>query len=87
MKKTRKLQRRKIESYKIIRNIDNTSYELTLFKKMKIHSVFHAFKLEKNNQKTSKNIEEIQIEGKIEYEVEKILKIKLINERFYYFIR
>ena len=42
--------------------------------KMKIYFVFHAFKLKKCSQKISKNIEKIQIEKKVEYEIEKILK-------------
>ncbi len=48
--RSKKLNNKSIEPFKIKRNIKGLSYELDLLKKMRIHSVFHAFMLQCCNQ-------------------------------------
>jgi hypothetical protein len=73
-KQSKKLNNKSIESFKIVRDIKKLSYELDLFKKMWIHSVFHAFMLQCCNQTISLQIIETSVEFNEEYEVENILK-------------
>jgi hypothetical protein len=69
---SKKLNYRKLESFKIRKKLGALSYELELLKTMQIHSIFHVSLLEKALQNarlyhTKTNATEI------EYEVEKIL--------------
>jgi len=49
-RKSKKLNNRSIESFKIVRNIKKISYKLDLFKKIWIHLVFHTFMFQCCNQ-------------------------------------
>ena len=71
----------------IVRNIKEISYELDLLKKMQIHSVFHAFMLQHCNQIISLQIIEISVELNEEYEIENILKKRIISEKVHYLIK
>jgi len=48
--RSKKLNNKSIKSFKVKRNIKRLSYELDLLRKMRIHSVFHAFMLQCCNQ-------------------------------------
>ena len=85
--KSKKLNYKSIESFMILRNIKNLNYELELSAKIKIHSVFHAFMLQQCNQDISIQITETLIEFNDEYEVETILKKRMISRKSYYFIK
>ena len=85
--KSKKLNYKSIESFMILRNIKNLSYELELSTKIKIHSVFHAFMLQQYNQDISIQIIKTSIELNNEYEVEIILEKKTISEKSYYLIK
>ena len=85
--KNKKLNHKNIESFIILKNIKNLSYELKLSAKMKIHFVFHAFMLQQCNQDISIQIIKMLIEFNNEYEVKTILEKKIISRKFYYFIK
>jgi len=48
--KSKKLNNKSIESFMIVKDIKRINYELDLFKKMWIHSVFYTFMLQYCNQ-------------------------------------
>ena len=54
---------------------------------MWIHSVFHAFMLQHCNQTISLQITETFVEFDKEYEIENILKRRMISEKAYYFVK
>ncbi len=54
---------------------------------MWIHSVFHASMLQQCNQFISLQIKSMSVELKTEYEVENILKKRMISEEVYYLIK
>ena len=85
--KSKKLNYRNIESFIILKNIKNLSYELNLSAKIKIHFIFHAFMLQWCDQDISIQIIETSIELNNKYEVEIILEKRMISEKFYYFIK
>jgi len=85
--KSKKLNNKNIESFTIVRNIKKLSYELDLFKKMQIHLIFYAFMLQHYNQIISLQISETSVELDKEYEIENILKRRIINEKVHYFIK
>jgi len=85
--KSKKLENKSIESFKIVRNIKKLSYELDLLKKMQIHSVFHAFMLQHCNQTISLQIIETSVELNEEYEIENILEKRMISEKTHYLIK
>jgi len=72
--RSKKLNNKSIKSFKIKRNIKKLSYKLNLFKKMQIHSIFHAFMLQCCNQFISLQITETFVKFNEEYKVENILK-------------
>jgi len=65
--RSKKLNNKSIELFKIKRNIKRLSYKLDLLKKMQIHSVFHAFMLQCCNQFISLQITETFVESDKEY--------------------
>jgi len=72
--RSKKLNNKSIKPFKIKRNIKRLSYELDLFKKMQIHSVFHAFMLQCCNQFIPLQIIKTFAELNEKYQVENILK-------------
>ena len=91
-KESNKLNHIKIESFKVLRNIKRTSFELKLFDSMKRkHSVFHVSLLESANSDTStQSISNEYIEydnNKNKYKIEKILNTQLIDEQSHYLIK
>jgi len=85
--KSKKLDNKSIELFMIVRDIKKISYELDLFKKMWIHSVFHTFMFQYCSQVISLQIIEMSVELNKEYEIENILKKRIISEKTYYFIK
>ncbi len=72
--RSKKLNNKSIELFKIKRNIKGLSYELDLLKKMWIHSVFHAFMLQCCNQFIPLQIIKTSVKLNEEYQVENILE-------------
>jgi len=85
--KSKKLKNKNIESFKIVRDIKELSYELDLLKKMQIHSVFYAFMLQHCNQTISLQITETSVEFNEEYKIENILEKRMISEEAHYLIK
>ena len=85
--RSKKLDHKSIESFKILRNIKNLSYKLKLSTKIKIHSVFHASLFQQCNQELSIQIIKTLIEFNDEYKVETILEKKMISKKFHYLIK
>ncbi len=85
--RSKKLNNKSIEPFKIKRNIKRISYELDLLKKMRIHSVFHAFMLQCCNQSIPLQIIKTFVELNEEYKVEDILKKWMINKKAHYLIK
>jgi len=65
--RSKKLNNKSIKLFKIKRNIKRLSYKLDLLKKMRIHSVFHAFMLQCCNQFIPLQITETSVEFDEEY--------------------
>ena len=88
-RQSNKLDHVKIESFKILRNIKNTSYEFELSDTMKRkHSVFHVSLLESAHSETSNIIiSKKYIESNEKYEVENILNKQLIDEKPHYLMK
>ena len=81
----------KIESFKIIRNIEEVSFELKLLKDMQWkHSVFHVSLLKSASDKVLV-LEQVSdnylIKQEDWYEVKKILKHKNINRQKHYLVK
>ncbi len=72
--RSKKLNNKSIEPFKIKRNIKKLSYELDLLNKMQIHSIFHVFMLQCCNQFISLQIIETSVKLNEEYQVENILE-------------
>jgi len=85
--RSKKLNNKSIELFKIKRNIKKLSYELDLLKKIQIHSVFHAFMLQCCNQFISLQVTETFVELNEEYQVENILEKQMISEKAHYLIK
>jgi len=85
--KSKKLNSKSIESFRIVRDIKKLNYELDLLNKMWIHSVFHAFMLQHCNQIILLQITETSVEFNKEYEVENILEKRMISEKVYYLVK
>ena len=85
--KNKKLNYKSIESFRILKNIKDLSYELKLPVKIKIHFVFYAFMFQQCNQDLSIQIIETLIESDDKYEVETILEKKMISREPYYLIK
>jgi len=85
--RSKKLNNKSIELFKIKRNIKRISYKLDLPKKMQIHSVFHASMLQCCNQFIPLQITETFVELNKEYQVENILEKRMISGKAHYLIR
>jgi len=85
--RSKKLNNKSIEPFEIKRNIKGLSYELDLLKKMQIHSVFHAFMLQCCNQSIPLQTIKTPVELNKEYQVENILKQRMISGRTHYLIK
>ncbi len=85
--RSKKLNNKSIEPFKIKRNIKRLSYELDLLKKMRIHSVFHAFMLQCCNQFIPLQITEMSVEPDKEYQVENILEKRMVSEKAHYLVK
>jgi len=85
--KSKKLNNKSKEPFKIKRNIKRLSYKLDLLKEMQIHSVFHAFMLQCCNQFIPLQIIETSVKSDKEYQVENILKKQMISEKTHYLIK
>jgi len=85
--KSKKLNNKSIESFKIVRDIMKLSYELDLLREMQIHLIFYAFMLQHCNQIISLQIMKTSVELNEEYEIENILKRKMISEKAHYLIK
>ncbi len=85
--RSKKLNNKSIELFKIKRNIKKLSYKLDLLKEMRIHSVFHAFMLQCCNQFIPLQITETFVKSDKEYQVENILEKRMISEKAHYLIK
>ncbi len=85
--RSKKLNNKSIESFKVKRNIKRLSYELDLLKKMQIHSIFHVFMLQCCNQFIPLQTIETSVEFNKEYQVENILKKQMISGKTHYLIK
>ena len=86
-----KLDHVKIESFRIIRSIKETSFKLKLSKEIsRKHSVFHIFLLEPASSEILKLIKVLNnylIKQEEWYKVQKILKHKKINSQQHYLVK
>jgi len=85
--RSKKLNNKSIEPFKVKRNIKGLSYELDLLKKMKIHPVFHASMLQCCNQFIPLQTTETSVEPDKEYQVENILEKRMISEKAHYLVK
>jgi len=85
--RSKKLNNKSIKLFEIKRNIKKLSYELDLLKKMRIHPVFHAFMLQCCNQFIPLQIIETSVESDEKYQVENILKKRMISGKAHYLIK
>ncbi len=85
--RSKKLNNKSIKLFKIKRNIKRLSYKLDLLKKMQIHSIFHVFMLQCCNQFIPLQIIEMSVELDKEYQVENILKKRMISGKTHYLIK
>jgi len=85
--RSKKLNNKSIEPFKIKRNIKGLSYKLDLLKKMQIHSVFHASMLQCCNQFISLQTTETSVEPDKEYQVGNILEQRMISGKTHYLIK
>ncbi len=85
--RSKKLNNKSIEPFKIKRNIKGLSYKLDLLKEMQIHSIFHAFMLQCCNQFISLQIIKTSVELNEEYQVENILEKRMISGKAHYLVK
>jgi len=85
--RSKKLNNKSIEPFKVKRNIKGLSYELDLPRKMRIHPVFHAFMLQCCNQSIPLQTIETPVEPDEEYKVEDILEKRMISGKTHYLIK
>jgi len=85
--RSKKLNNKSIEPFKVKRNIKEISYKLDLLKEMRIHSVFHTFMLQCCNQFIPLQISEMSVELNKEYKVKNILEKQMINEKAHYLVK
>jgi len=86
-RRSKKLNNKSIEPFKVRRNIKGISYELDLPKKMQIHSVFHASMLQCCNQFIPLQTTETSVEPDKEYQVENILEKRMISGKAHYLVK
>jgi hypothetical protein len=82
---SKKLDHKKLGPFKILKKIGTLNYKLQLPTTIRIHPVFHVSLLEKANQNARQA--KIEIDGKEEYEVKKILEEALIKEGKHYLVK
>ena len=85
--RSKKLNNKSIELFKVKQNIKRLSYKLDLLKKMQIHSVFHVFMLQCCNQFIPLQIIETFVEFNEKYQVENILEKQMISRKAHYLVR
>jgi len=85
--RSKKLNNKSIEPFKIKRNIKGLSYKLDLLKKMQIHPIFHASMLQCCNQFIPLQTIETFVESDKEYQVKNILKKRMISGKTHYLIK
>jgi len=85
--KSKKLDSKSIESFKIVRDIKRLSYELDFPKKMQIYLVFHAFMLQHCNQTIPLQTTETSVEPDEEYKIEDILGKRMISGKAHYLVK
>jgi len=85
--RSKKLNNKSIELFKVKQNIKRLSYKLDLLKKMQIHSVFHAFMLQCCNQFIPLQTIKMFVELNKEYQVENILEKRMISEKTHYLVK
>ncbi len=84
---SKKLDHKKIRSFKIKRNVKNTSYELKLFKMMRIHSVFHVTLLESCHSNILLQKKSTSVKFNEEYKVKSVLMKQIISDKSIYLIK
>jgi len=85
--RSKKLNNKSIKPFEVKRNIKRLSYKLDLLKEMQIHSVFHVFMLQCCNQFISLQFIEMSVKLDKEYQVENILKKRMISEKTHYLVK
>jgi len=85
--RSKKLNNKSIKLFEVKRNIKELSYELDLLKEMQIHSVFHVFMLQCCNQFIPLQTIEMSVEFNKEYQVENILKKRMISGKTHYLVK
>jgi len=85
--RSKKLNNKSIEPFKIKRNIKGLSYELDLLKKMRIHLIFHVFMLQCCNQFIPLQTDKTSVESDEEYQVENILEKRMISGEAHYLVK
>ena len=86
-KKSKKLMNKSIRPFMIKRNIKGLSYELDLPQGMQIHPVFHASMLQRCNQSIPLQTKPTPVEPETEYEVEDILRKRMISGEAHYLVK
>jgi hypothetical protein len=86
---SRKLDAKNLGPFKILEKVGPTSYRLKLDDSMKIHPVFHSnlLRLDPENPlpgQVHKPADPVEIEGQLEYEVDKILDSRIYYGRLQY---
>jgi len=85
--RSKKLNNKSIEPFKIKRNIKGLSYKLDLLKKMRIHLIFHAFMLQCCNQFIPLQTIKTFVESDKEYQVENILEKQMVSGKAHYLVK
>ncbi len=85
--RSKKLNNKSIELFKVKRSIKRLSYELDLLKEMWIHSVFHVSMLQCCNQFIPLQITETFVELNKEYQVKNILEKWMISGKTHYLVK
>jgi len=85
--RSKKLNNKSIEPFKIKRNIKKLSYKLDLLKEMRIHPVFHAFMLQCCNQFIPLQTIKTSVESDKEYQVENILEKQMVSGKAHYLVK
>jgi len=85
--RSKKLNNKSIEPFKIKRNIKRISYKLNLLKKMQIHLVFHASMLQCCNQFIPLQTTETSVKSDKEYQVKNILEKRMISKKAHYLVK